>query len=187
MERYTENVREVYTDVFLSHNWGKDSVNHKKVSLINKKLIEQGYKTWFDEKNMWGCIDKKMQQGIEDTKGVIVFLTSEYHKKVNGENAGDNCQKEFICASHKKTRSKMVPVVLEKCMLNTSTWGGLLDFNLCREKYVDMSGDLEDNLYLSQQMELLKIELQSKGIHPAQGMLCSYSFFQYYDRENYAS
>ena len=108
-------------------------------------------------------------------------------KKVKWENAGDNCKKEFIYASHKKTRSKMVPVVMEKCMLNTSTWSGLFDFNLCREKYVDMSGDLEDNLYLSQQMELLKIEPQSKGIHPAQGMLCSYSFFQYYDRENYSS
>ena len=103
---------------------------------------------------------------------MIVFLTHEYHKKVNGENAGDNCKKEFIYASHKKTRSKMVPVVTEKCMLNTSTWSGLFDFSLCREKYVDMSGDLEDNLYLSQQMELLKMELQSKRIHPGQGILC---------------
>ena len=50
-----------------------------------------------------------------------------------------------------------------------------------------MSGDLEDNFYLSQQMDLLKIELQSRGIHPGQGMLCSSFFFQYYDRENYAS
>ena len=82
MERYTENVREVYTDVFLSHNWGKDSVNHKKVSLINKKLIEQGYETWFDEKNMWGCIDKKMQQGIEDTKGSLSFLLLNTIKKL---------------------------------------------------------------------------------------------------------
>ena len=187
MEPYTENVRDLYTDVFLSHNWGKDSVNHKKVSLINKKLIEQGYETWFDEKNMWGSIDDRMEEGIKHTKGVIVFLTHEYHEKVNGDNAGDNCRKEFKYASHKKTRSKMVPVVMEKCMLDTRTWSRRFDFNLCTEKYVDMSGDLEDNLYLSQQMELLKIELQSKGIHPAQGMLCSYSFFQYYDRENYSS
>ena len=186
MEPCTENVRELYTNVFLSHDWGKDSFNHKKVSLINKKLTELGYKTWFDEKIMCGCIDKKMEQGIDHNKGVIVFLTHEYHKKVNGDNAGDNCQKEFIYASHKKTRSKMFPVVMEKCMLNTSIWSGLFDFNLCREKYVDMSGDLEDNFYLSLQMDLLKIELQSRGIHPGQGMLCSYFFFQYYDRENYA-
>ena len=187
MDPYNENVRELYTDLFLSHNWGEDAVNHKRVSLINKKLEELGYKTWFDEKNMSGCIDEKMAQGIKHAKGVIVFLTSEYHEKVNGNNDGDNCKKEFLYASHNKTRSKMVPVVMEKCMLKTSTWSGLVDFNLCRELYVDMSGDLEDNLYLSKQIKLLKKELKSKGIHPGQGMLCSYFFVQYHHRKNYSS
>ena len=178
MEPYSKNVRELYTDVFLSHNWEEDSVNHKKVSLINKKLVELGYKTWFDENNMLGCIDEKMAQGIEHTEAVIVFLTREYHEKANGKNARDNCKKEFIYASKKQTRSKMIPVVMEECMLNSKTWSGLVGINLCREMYVDMSGDLEDNHYLSQQMELLKKELQSKGIHPGQGMLFSYFFFQ---------
>ena len=119
-----------------------------------------------------------MAQGIEHTEAVIVFLTREYHEKVNGKKAGDNCKKEFIYASEKQTRSKMIPVVMEECMLNSKTWRGLVGINLCREMYVDMSGDLEDNHYLSQQMELLKNELQSKGIHPGQGMLFSYFFFQ---------
>ena len=187
MQPHTENVREFYTDVFLSHNWGKDSVNHEKVFLINEKLIDMGYETWFDEQKLWGCMDEKMEQGIKRSKGVIVFLTHEYHEKVNSKNDGDNCKKEFLYASHTKTRSKMVPVVMEKCMRNPSSWKGLFDFNLCREKYVDMSGNLKDNLYLSQQMEVLKKELQSKGIYPGQGMLCSYFFFQCYNRENYAS
>ena len=123
MKPYSKNVRELHTNVFLSHNLGEDSVNHKRVSLIN-------------------------------------------------------CKKEFIYASEKQTRSKMIPVVMEECMLNSKTWRGLVGINLCREMYVDMSGDLEDNHYLSQQMELLKNELQSKGIHPGQGMLFSYFFFQ---------
>ena len=117
-----------------------------------------------------------MAQGTEHTEAVIVFLTREYHEKVNGKNAGDNCKTEFIYASEKQTRSKMI--VMEECMLNSKTWRGLVGINLCREMYVDMSGDLEDNHYLSQQMELLKNELQSKGIHPGQGMLFSYFFFQ---------
>ena len=180
MESDTENVREFY-DVFLSHNWGKNTINHKRVSVINKKLVELGYKTWFDEKNIWGCADEKMSRGIEDSKGVIVFLTRACHGKVNGKNARDDCRREFLYASNKKTISKMVPVVMEKYMLNTNLWSGLIGFNLCREMYVDMSGDLEDKLYLTQQMELLKRELQFKGIHPGQGMLCSNFFFQYYD------
>ena len=187
MESYTEDVRELCkSDVFLSHNWGEDSVNHKRVSLINKKLVEMGYKTWLDEENMWGCIDEKMAEGIEHADGVIVFLTRAYYEKVNGKNAGDNCRKEFIYASDKKTRTKMVPVIMEQCMLHTKSWSGLIGFNLCREMYVDMSGDLEDNLYLSQQMELLKNELLSKGIRPGQGMLYFYFTFQYYDGENYS-
>ena len=180
MESDTENVREFY-DVFLSHNWGKDSINHKRVSVINKKLVELGYKTWFDDDNMWGCTDQKMAEGIEDSKGVIVFLTYAYQEKVNGPNPNDNCKREFLYASDRKTISKMVPVVMETCMLDTKSRRGLIGFNLCREIYVDISGDLEDEHYLTQQMELLKRELQFKGIHPGQGMLCSNFFFQYYD------
>ena len=187
MESDTENLRDIYSNVFLSHNWGKNSVKHKRVSLINKKLKEMGYKTWFDEKNMWVCIDEKMAQGIESAEGVIVFLTRPYHEKVNGKNAGDNCKKEFLYASEKKTRAKMVPVVMEKSMLKTNSWSGLIGFHLCGETYIDISGDLEDNLYLTEQVELLKRELQSKGIHPGQGMLYSNFFFQYCDSKNYSS
>ena len=187
MESDTEKVGEFYTDVFLSHNWGENDINHKRVSVINKKLVELGYRTWFDEKDLSGCIDEKMAEGIEHTKGVIVFLTRAYHEKVNGKNAGDNCKKEFLYASVKKKRSEMVPVVMEKCMRNTDSWSGLIGFNLCKEMYVDMSGDLEDDLYLTQQMEDLKKKLESKGIHPGQGMLCSYFFFQYHDSKNYSS
>ena len=174
MESGTENVRKIYTDIFLSHNWGKNSINHKRVSVINQKLVELGYKTWFDEEQLWGSIDKKMAEGIEQTECVIVFLTRAYHEKVNGENIGDNCRKEFLYASERGL--KIVPVVMEKCMLNTDSWSGLIAFNLWKEVYVDMSGDLDDDLYLTQQMELLKRKLKSKGIHPEQGTLCS-SFF----------
>ena len=122
MESDTENLRDIYSNVFVSHNW------------INKKLKEMGYKTWFDEKNIRGCIDEKMAQGIESAEGVIVFLTRAYHEKVNGENAGDNCKKEFLYASEKKARAKMVPVVMEKSMLKTNSWSGLIGFHLCGKR-----------------------------------------------------
>ena len=160
------------TDVFLSHNWGKDEYgrdNHQRVSSINEKLKAHGYKTWFDEEKLTGNIDEKMAQGIEQTKGVIVFITRRYYEKVNGENAGDNCQKEFQHASKIKTRAKMVPVVMEKFMRDSTPWFGLVGINLGGEMYVDMSGNIENKTYLSQQMELLLRQLQSKGIQPMQG------------------
>lgn len=55
------------TDVFLCHNWGSDESgrdNHQRVSLINKELLQGGYKTWFNEDKMTGNIDEKMARGI---------------------------------------------------------------------------------------------------------------------------
>ena len=171
------------TDVFLSHNWGSDESgrdNHQRVSVINKELLQRGYKTWFDEDKMTGNIDEKMAKGIKQTEGVIVFLTRKYHDKVNSNNARDNCKKEFLYASEKKTRLKMVPVVMEKCMLDTNTWNGLVGFNLCREMYVSMSGNLEDTTYLNQQTNILQKELLSKGIQPCQGIAHRSFTFHYY-------
>ena len=161
-----------HTDVFLSHNWGEDEDgrdNHKRVSFINEELKTRGYKTWFDEEKLAGNIDEKMAQGIDQTKGVIIFITRRYYEKVNGENAGDNCKKEFHYASKVKTRAKMVPVVMEKSMRDLAPWIGLLGINLSGEMYVDMSGDMENKTYLSQQMELLLKQLQTKEIQPLQG------------------
>ena len=161
-----------HTDVFLSHNWGEDEDgrdNHKRVSIINEELKTRGYKTWFDEEKMAGNIDVKMAQGIDQTKGVIIFITRKYYEKVNGENAGDNCKKEFQYASKVKTPARMVPVVMEKSMRDLAPWLGLVGINLGGEMYVDMSGDMKNKTYLSQQMKLLLRQLQSKGIQQVQG------------------
>ena len=140
------------TDVFLHHNWGDDDSgrdNHQRVDVIKNELKARGYKTWFDAEKMTGNIDQKMAQGIAQTKGVIVFITQKYHEKVNDKNAGDNCQKEFMYASRKKTRLNVVAVVMETCMRDTSTWSGLVDFYLGGEMYVDMSGDFENKTFKS--------------------------------------
>ena len=161
-------------DVFLSHNWGKDEHgrdNHQRVSFINEELKARGYKTWFDEEKMTGNIDAKMAQGIEQSEGVIIFITRRYYEKVNGDQARDSCQKEFQDASKIKTRAKMVPVVMEKFMCRATPWLWLVGINLGWEMYIDMSGDVENKTYFNQQMKLSLKELQSKGIQPMQGKL----------------
>ena len=173
------------TDIFLSHNWGKDELgrdNHQRVSLINKELKECGYETWFDEEKMEGNIVKQMCQGIDQTKGIIVFITRRYLKKVNGEDNSDNCKLEFNYASRRKTSSKMVAVVMDKSMHDTKTWTGSVGMHLGGEMYVDMSGDLENKTYITQQLKLLQRQLQSKGIRPLSGILYSYFIFQYFQQ-----
>ena len=178
---------EFRTDVFLSHNWGKDESgrdNHQRVAIINKELKARGYRTWFDEEKMSGSIDKEMAEGIAQTEGVIIFLTQKYDTKVKDKNAGDNCQKEYMYALRKKTREKVVPVVMDECMCEKSTWSVLVNFHLGGDMYIDMSGKLENKTYLSERMEVLVKELQKKGIHPLQGILFFYCTFQYHGRKS---
>ena len=155
--------------VFLSHNWGKDISgrdNHDRVVLINKELEKIGYQTWLDTERITGGLVEKMIEGIEQADGVIAFITRRYYEKVKGRNARDNCYIEFEYASRKKTKLKMVAVIMEKCMCDTKRWIGLISVHLGGEKFIDMSGDLDNRAYLSKQMEALDKELQSKGIKP---------------------
>ena len=104
------------TDVFLSHNWDKDELgrnNHVRVSKINEELKKRGYRTRFDEERMKGHIINRMAEGIEQTSGVIVFITKKYLDKVTGETANDNCRREFDYAVRTRTSSKMVAVVMK--------------------------------------------------------------------------
>ena len=128
---------------------------------------------------MVGDIVKQMCQGIDQTKGIIVFITRRYLKKVNGEDASDNCKLEFNYASRRKISSKMVAVVMDKSMHDTKTWTRSVGMHLGGEMYVDMSGNLENKTYLKQQLKLLQKQLQSKGIQPFSGVLYSDFIFQY--------
>ena len=166
------------TDVFLSHNWGNDETgrnNHNRVSLINKGLKEIGYQTWFDEERMEGNLAQKMARGIEQTNSVIAFITKQYHDKVKSEDF-NNCKLEFNYAWTKKKKS-MIVVVMEQCMLDQNIWTGPVGFYLCGEFYIDMSGNLENEIYFSEQLKRLQMQLQKKGIQPHKGMFCSFFTF----------
>ena len=155
------------TDIFLSHNWGKDDLgrnNHVRVSLINEELKKLGYKTWFDEERMSGDIDTKMVEVVEQCKGVIVFITKRYESKVGGMNLHDNCQREIKYAAIKKTSLKMVPVVMKQHMTDQRRWQGNIRLHLDGKIFIDMSGNFDNKCYVSEKMRLLQRELQFIGI-----------------------
>ena len=67
-------------DVFLTHDWRMDERgrdNHKRVSVINKRLKDLGFVTWFDEERMTGVVRETMIAGIDNSRCAIVFLTKE--------------------------------------------------------------------------------------------------------------
>eukprot|EP01035_Chromulina_nebulosa_P039238 gene39238-53044_t len=63
------------TDVFLTHDWGTNQSNHRRVAEVNAALAKKGIITWFDEEKMEGNVQEKMQEGINNCKCVVVFIT----------------------------------------------------------------------------------------------------------------
>lgn len=117
---------------FLSHAWGKDKQgrdNHKRVQIIFEALKKEGLNAWFDSANMKGNIAKEMSDGIEKSKTVVVFITETYMNKVNGDE-DDFCKNEFQYSMRRKTTKNIIPVVMEKGMLNTSNWLGPLGLHV---------------------------------------------------------
>ena len=108
---------------FLSHDWQRG--NHERVSKINAQLKALGFKTWFDEDRMQGNIDKKMADGIEKSAVVVVFVTKCYMSKVNGDNAKDNCWKEFNLATQVQSANRMSVAVMETEVKDTKEWSGV--------------------------------------------------------------
>ena len=152
------------TDAFLSHDWGEDGItNHMKVAKINDAIKKLGYVTWFDNERMVGNIREQMANGILNTKCFIAFITKRYHDKVVYGPATDNCRTEFDFASMKVP---MVAVILDPSMRNPHDWKGNLALTLATKLYIDMSGDINDEKYLSNQLKVLENDFKSKKIFP---------------------
>ena len=158
------------TDVFLSHNWGKDKLgreNHDRVSLINEGLKTYGFETWFDTERVKDEILSEVADGIDNTQGVIAFITQDYHDKVNGEKTNDFCKLEFDYAVKKKSPAKMLAVGMEKDMCDSDKWTKTVGIIFAKKLFIDMSGDLHDQNYFRQKIELLKNRLEACGIKPS--------------------
>ena len=156
--------------MFLTHDWGTDELrrsNHSRVANVNSHLRNLGVKTWFDSQQLSGNIQEQMAAGIENSKVVVVFVTKRYMDKVGqiespenpNPNPSDNCKREFLHAVNSKTPSKMIAVVMEPRMKDTSQWKGPLGFNLGSELYVNMSSDDHLDRHCEDLVELIKQKL----------------------------
>jgi len=66
---------------FLSHCWDDDELgrdNHQRVVLFANELQRLGLRVWIDENEMTGDIVKRMQEGIDNSATVVVFITKRY-------------------------------------------------------------------------------------------------------------
>ena len=74
------NILSKQTDVFLTHDWGRELGvdNHERVGKVNEALQKLGYRTWFDSQKMEGNIKKKMINGIDYARCILVFVTKRF-------------------------------------------------------------------------------------------------------------
>ena len=131
---------------FLTHNWGKMPNGtfdvHERVLRIAAALKAKGYAVWIDAERMTGAIVQQMCDGIDDSEVIVVFITQAYIDKVRGINgAGDNCLLEFNYAMTRKTKAKMVAVVLEEGCRNSKAWLGPVGMALGPDLYVDFCSE----------------------------------------------
>mmetsp|Transcript_19295 Transcript_19295/g.20914 ORF Transcript_19295/g.20914 Transcript_19295/m.20914 type:complete len:561 (+) Transcript_19295:65-1747(+) len=131
-------------DVFLSHNWGKDTFgrdNHERVKRINLSLQERGVKTWFDEEQLNGNLREGMARAITTSRKILIFLTQVYCNKIESRNSLDNCYFEFNFALSHRRSEDIIVVVLEESASRMSTWGDRLKAELGSLLFLKLTND----------------------------------------------
>ena len=114
-------------DVFCSHAWAegaRDCLTHVKVVNFARILMAKGVRVWVDEFEMTGNVDEKMAAGVEKSTFFLAFVTENYRRKVNSDNANDNCKKEFGHGKRQSSPDRMLAVVLDEASLNQQCWVG---------------------------------------------------------------
>ena len=151
--------------MFLSHDWGTDDQgrpNHERVSRVNAALQAAGLVTWFDEERMHGDIVEQMTDGIDRSSLVLVFVTSNYLKKVAGEGPGganDNCKAEFDYTCNRKGVERMLAVVMEPSCTDTREWRGAVGMRLGSKLYQNLSSE---GAQLEEEVAGLLVRLRSE-------------------------
>eukprot|EP00437_Effrenium_voratum_P039108 CAMPEP_0181464758 /NCGR_PEP_ID=MMETSP1110-20121109/35600_1 /TAXON_ID=174948 /ORGANISM="Symbiodinium sp., Strain CCMP421" /LENGTH=438 /DNA_ID=CAMNT_0023589507 /DNA_START=48 /DNA_END=1364 /DNA_ORIENTATION=- len=124
-------------DLFLSYSWGRDNKYHRLVKQVEEALRgDFRFGTFLDYQHLKGGKDlwREIQSAVGTSKCMVVFVSECYNQKM--EKPESLCFKEL---SEAEAQGKLVlPVVLEPCMKDTSTWSGPLS-HLGAKKYLDWS------------------------------------------------
>lgn len=104
-------------DVFLSHNWGSDNQNHKRVAMLSDELSRRGVRVWLDEDELRGNKFDSMEKGILGSKIFVMMVTQDYLVKINRNKDVDACAYETHIAIDARPPSNFIIVMLEDIKL----------------------------------------------------------------------
>ncbi|CAF3802895.1 unnamed protein product [Rotaria socialis] len=144
----TDNTAEKEPDQYhmmISYCWAQQPLCHR----INDRLEKDGYKVWLDRDEMRGSIIESMAEAIENSKFVLLCMSSNYKKSINCK-----AEAEYAFNQH----SKIIPLIVEP-KYKADGW---LGFMAGSKIYVDFA-DKEDEEF-EKAYNLLIEELKRNGL-----------------------
>ena len=148
-------------DCFLSHSWGKNHLNHRRVVAIAQKLKTHGLRVWVDAEQMTDTVEHQMLQGMVRSHVFVAFITKEYLKSSNESNK--NAGQEFRYAASVDV-DLIAPVVMERELLNLQSWNEtVVKLKLASKLYIDFSSPAKENANLESLVRRIK-ELKVKSM-----------------------
>merc|ERR1712146_69655 len=124
---------------------------------------------------MGGDINAAMTDGIDRSTVVVIFVTSNYLRKVAGQGPrgfGDNCMAEFNYTLNRRGVQNMITVVMEPGCRDTSRWQGAVGLRLGSRLYVDLSADVDTSEFADGIQALrreIEVRMQGQGDVMAEG------------------
>lgn len=132
-------------DMMISYCWAQQPLCHK----INDRLEKDGFKVWLDRDEMHGSIIERMAEAIEQSRFVLICMSSNYKKSTN-------CKAEAEYAFNRK--SKIIPLLVEP----SYQADGWLGFLAGSKIYVDFAD--KENEEFEKAYDLLIAELERNGL-----------------------
>ncbi|CAF2128648.1 unnamed protein product [Rotaria magnacalcarata] len=145
----TDDTAEIESDKYhmmISYCWAQQPLCHK----INDRLEKDGYKVWLDRDEMRGSILESMAEAIENSKFVLVCMSSNYKKSINCK-----AEAEYAFNQHKK----IIPLIVEP----NYKADGWLGFMAGSKIYVDFAG--KEGEEFDKAYDLLIEELKRNGFN----------------------
>ncbi|CAF4971553.1 unnamed protein product, partial [Rotaria sp. Silwood1] len=132
-------------DMMISYCWAQKDLCHK----IKDRLEQDGYKVWLDRDEMRGSIIECMAEAIEQSRFVLICMSSNYKKSTN-------CKAEAEYAFNRK--SKIIPLIVEP-QYKADGWLGFLAGSKIYVDFADKEGEEFIKAY-----DLLIEELKRNGL-----------------------
>ncbi|CAF3404819.1 unnamed protein product [Rotaria sp. Silwood1] len=137
-------------DMMISYCWAQKDLCHK----IKDRLEQDGYKVWLDRDEMRGSIIECMAEAIEQSRFVLICMSSNYKKSTN-------CKAEAEYAFNRK--SKIIPLIVEP-QYKADGWLGFLAGSKIYVDFADKEGEEFIKAY-----DLLIEELKRNGLTQTHG------------------